>query len=81
MGLIMLEDRSPKHTILFPFKGAIRAGVPGKLNNNSNNKKKKKQGVILVKIVPEILTVVQKHLNIVLFNIYFNCFPKLKNSF
>lgn len=36
MGLIVLEDRSPKHRILFPFKGAIRVGIPGKL------KKKKK---------------------------------------
>lgn len=69
MGLTVLEDRSPKHSILFPFKG-----IPGKLKTN-------KQGVIIVKTVPEILTVVQKSLNIVLFSIYFSFFPKLKNRF
>lgn len=74
MGLTVLEDRSPKHSILFPFKGLIRVGIPGKLKTN-------KQGVIIVKTVPEILTVVQKSLNIVLFSIYFSFFPKLKNRF
>lgn len=73
MGLIALEDRSPKHRILFPFKGAIRVGIPGKL--------KKKKRVKIVKIVLEILTVIQKHLNVVMFNIYFICFPKLNNRF